>query len=308
MVASDPNSAESIALSVVIPTYRRLDYLGPLFDALTENVSHVPTSFEVILVDNDPAASAKDVPRPHFVRYVHEPNPGVANARNRGVAEARGIHIVFLDDDELPDSGWLAAFANCASQGAQAAFGPIDPVFDMPPPPELFASLDRVFSRRLKVADSGDISDLRAYLGTGNSMFLRDLLVSLGLPFDPAFDRGGEDVWLLRKLVDDLGVRLVWCEAAKVRERVPSARCTIKFLRNRRFRDGQLRCVVEAGTGGWRSVTRVGFWMAAGLAQVAISVPMALVTRAFAPERSVRWQLMAYGGAGKVLWWTKLNI
>lgn len=297
----EPFAAASVTLSVVIPTFRRPAYLPDLFAALATETRGLPA--EVVLVDNDPQASARAFALPPFARYVHEPEPGVANARNRGVAEARGTHIVFLDDDELPVSGWLRAFAACAATGEQAAFGPIDAVFDEPPPPDLRAPLERVFSRAIASVDGGDISASRAYLGSGNSMFSREVLLRLGPPFDPAFNGGGEDVWLLRQLVDDHGIRLVWCAGARVRERVPASRSTTAFLHNRRYRDGQLRCIVETGVGGWRSAARVGFWMAAGAAQMLVGATCAVLTRPASASRSLRWQLMAVGGAGKVLWW-----
>lgn len=290
-----------VTLSVVIPTFRRLSYLPDLFAALATQMEGL--SAEVVLVDNDPAGSAAAFPLPPFARYVHEPDPGVANARNRGVAEVRGSHIVFLDDDELPGPGWLRAFALCAASGAEAAFGPIDADFDAPPPSDLRAPLERVFSRAIDSPDGSDISALRAYLGSGNSMFARTVLARITPPFDPAFNGGGEDVWLLRQLVDDHGVRLVWCAGARVRERVPASRSTTAFLRRRRFRDGQLRCIVETGTGGWRRIARVGFWMAAGAAQMGIGGVAALLTRPVSARHSMRWQLMAVGGAGKMLWW-----
>jgi len=297
----DPTADRSLMLSVVIPTFRRPAYLPCLFAALAQEVEGLQA--EVLLVDNDPEGSARSFALPRFARYVHEPDPGVANARNRGVAEARGSHVVFLDDDEVPVQGWLRAFAASAESGAKAAFGPVEADFDAPPPPVLRAPLERVFSRVIDSADGGDISAKRAYLGSGNSLFARDLLLRITPPFDPAFNGGGEDVWLLRQLVDEHGARLVWCAGARVRERVPATRSTRSFLRRRRYRDGQLRCIVETGIGGWRAPLRVGFWMVAGGAQVVIGTAAALLSRPFSAGASLRWELMAFGGAGKLLWW-----
>ncbi|RIJ43461.1 glycosyltransferase, partial [Maribellus luteus] len=56
---------------------------------------------------------------------LHEPEPGVANARNAALAVAKGAMIAFLDDDEEAPPGWLAALiAAQARLGADAVFGP----------------------------------------------------------------------------------------------------------------------------------------------------------------------------------------
>ena len=42
--------------------------------------------------------------------YRSEPTPGVVAVRNRALAEADGRDLlIFLDDDQTPSSGWLAA-------------------------------------------------------------------------------------------------------------------------------------------------------------------------------------------------------
>ena len=132
-----PGSA--LMLSIVVPTFRREVYLPPLLDAVAAQLADLPCAAELVLVDNSPEASARNVPLPGYVRYIHEPRAGVAHARNRGVAEARGTHVIFLDDDELPAPGWLAAFATAARQGVRAAFGAVEPRFETLPPPALFA-------------------------------------------------------------------------------------------------------------------------------------------------------------------------
>lgn len=302
-----PVSGAKRFVSIVVPTFRREAYLGPLFDALKQQIAEQSGRVEVVLVDNSPEGSAAQVAAgaPEFVRYVHEPKAGVAHARNRGVAEARGTHVVFLDDDELPAPGWLSAFAAAADRGVAVAFGAIEPAYEEQPAASLRQPLDRVFSRRLPAAAGADVSALRAYAGSGNSMFRRDVLARVTPPFDPTFNAGGEDVWLFRHLVDDHGIALIWCPDALVQELVPARRATIGFLRGRRFSDGQLRCVVESGAGGVRGAARVVFWMAAGAAQLVLHGIAALALRPFSAALSTRFQLDAVGGAGKLLWWRR---
>jgi hypothetical protein len=294
-------------LSIVVPTYRRENLLQPLFHAVEAQVAASENPVELVLVDNSPEGSARQVAAtaPAFLRYAHEPQTGVARARNRGVAEARGSYIIFLDDDELPAPGWLAAFALAADRGESAVFGAIEPAFAVPPPDHLRAPLDRIFSRRLPAATGQDVTRFRAYLGSGNSMFRREVLGSETPTFDPGFDRGGEDVWLFRKLVDRHGISLTWCPEALVSEIVPADRATLGFLKARRFSDGQLRCLVESGRGGLAGAARVAVWMAAGAAQVAVFGLCALAARPLSRARSTGFHLAATGGLGKLLWWQR---
>ena len=292
-------------LSIVVPTFRREDYLPPLFAAVADQIATLSDPAELVLVDNSPEATARDIPAPDFVRYVHEPCTGVAHARNRGVAEARGTHVIFLDDDERPAPGWLKAFATAARRGDRAVFGAVEPLFETAPPPALHAPLDRIFSRRLPAASGAEVQALRAYLGSGNSMFARATLALVDPPFDTSFNAGGEDVWLFRQLVDQHRVPMIWCPEALVHELVPPRRATMQFLRARRFSDGQLRCLVESDAGGLRAAGRVALWMAVGAAQLGVFGLAALVSRPFSEARSVKFQLAAVGGAGKLLWWRR---
>lgn len=68
---------------------------------------------EIVVVDNAPSDDSTRVlvervaaADPRF-RYVLEPRPGLARARNRGLAEARGEFLAYTDDDVAVDPGWV---------------------------------------------------------------------------------------------------------------------------------------------------------------------------------------------------------
>ncbi|WP_175667016.1 glycosyltransferase family 2 protein [Burkholderia multivorans] len=123
-------------VSVVVPTYRRPDLLERCLDALCVQVFD-PTTYEIIVVDDDPAGSARpvvdacrarmtDVPA---IRYLSAPDTqGPAGARNVGWRSARGALIAFTDDDTIPDPTRLrhGAAALLAEPSAAAAAGRIE--------------------------------------------------------------------------------------------------------------------------------------------------------------------------------------
>jgi len=88
-------------VSVIIPTHNRCQLLGLTLRSVFEQ-RHV--AFEVVVVDD---GSTDDTCRllqrlGDRVRVVrHERPGGVSAARNRGIAEARGRWVAFLDDDDL---------------------------------------------------------------------------------------------------------------------------------------------------------------------------------------------------------------
>ena len=90
-------------VSVVIPCYNQGHYLE---EAMTSAVSG-PHRVEVIVVDDGSTDNTPQVAARHpGVRYVRQENRGLAAARNRGLAEATGDLVIFLDaDDRLMPRG-----------------------------------------------------------------------------------------------------------------------------------------------------------------------------------------------------------
>jgi len=116
-------------ISVVIPCYNQGHYLA---EAVTSAVSAVHR-VEVIVVDDGSTDDTPQVAARHpQVRYIRQENRGLAAARNRGLAEATGDLVVFLDADDrlLPcgiDAGVeaLAAAPACAmAYGRCVMIGP----------------------------------------------------------------------------------------------------------------------------------------------------------------------------------------
>jgi glycosyltransferase involved in cell wall biosynthesis len=90
---------------------------------LREQKTCAGDSYEVVVIDNDPEGSAQPVVEelrrewPAYVelRYIHETRVGLSFARNRGIDEARGEIIGFLDDDLFVPPGWLSAVLGVSS-------------------------------------------------------------------------------------------------------------------------------------------------------------------------------------------------
>jgi glycosyltransferase involved in cell wall biosynthesis len=95
--------AQTPDITVVVPTHSRWDLLSTA--ALPAALGQADVDLEVVVVDDGSTDStaaglaAVDDPRVRVVR--HDRPHGVAQARNAGIAAARGRWIALLDDDDL---------------------------------------------------------------------------------------------------------------------------------------------------------------------------------------------------------------
>ncbi|PIQ84097.1 MAG: hypothetical protein COV75_04030 [Candidatus Omnitrophica bacterium CG11_big_fil_rev_8_21_14_0_20_63_9] len=89
-------------VSVIIPTFNRAAMLR---EALESALRQTVKNIEVIVIDDGSTDDTFQVAQAagDKVRYFLQPNQGVAAARNRGIREARGRYVAFLDSDDL----WL---------------------------------------------------------------------------------------------------------------------------------------------------------------------------------------------------------
>lgn len=118
-------------LSVVIPTYNRRTSLEITLSALARQTCP-DTDFEVIVVDDgsidDTGEWLQTLKTPYSLKAITQTNGGPSKARNRGVNEASGEVIVFIDDDTEPAEDFLSAHAALHSENAPlAVIGPMVP-------------------------------------------------------------------------------------------------------------------------------------------------------------------------------------
>jgi hypothetical protein len=92
------------AVSVIVPSYERRTLLC---EAVASVLRQTFTDFELIVVDDGSSDGTREAMAgvDSRVRYVWQPNAGVAAARNRGLELARAATVAFLDSDNrwLPE-------------------------------------------------------------------------------------------------------------------------------------------------------------------------------------------------------------
>jgi hypothetical protein len=131
---SEPEDPRWQALvSVIIPVFNRADLVC---EAIGSALAQTHPAVEVIVVDDgssdDLVARLKAFG--DRILLLRQPRQGVAQARNLGLAIARGDYINFLDSDDLLDPGWLAAAVEAFRAIADADLCYAAPRQKTPPP------------------------------------------------------------------------------------------------------------------------------------------------------------------------------
>jgi succinoglycan biosynthesis protein ExoM len=122
------------SVDICIATYRRPALLAALLAALAQQDRH-GMAVRLIVIDNDHRGTARAAARAGAAHsglpllYQIEPQQNIALARNRALRLSKADYIVFIDDDETPAPGWLAALLKCCQRcDADLVFGPVDSV------------------------------------------------------------------------------------------------------------------------------------------------------------------------------------
>lgn len=117
-------------------TYNRADRLPQLINKLRSQ--ECPIYFEILVVNNNSTDQTEDVlnkltllPGPKL-RHVNETQQGIPYARNRALKEANDAdYLFFMDDDELPRPGLLAAVVDSLDrEGADCVGGRVTNLFE----------------------------------------------------------------------------------------------------------------------------------------------------------------------------------
>jgi len=112
-------------ISLVAAAYNVAPYIDDFITSILGQ-DYDLTQVELIIVNDgstDQTGSVIDdwaAKHPKLVRVIHQPNGGVADARNAGLAQARGAWIGFPDPDDMLHRGYLRHLL-AAADGSQVA-------------------------------------------------------------------------------------------------------------------------------------------------------------------------------------------
>jgi len=181
-----------LPISVVIPTFDRAALLR---EALASVARQTARFLETIVVDDGSADRTPEVvaASPTPVRYVRQSHLGVSAARNRGVRDARGAWVAFLDSDDVWEARALAAMWRAVADR---------PEVGLVAPRARVLRADGTVERRVRGKRSPGATFTTAGLigpdtaGVLTPMVRRDLLLDVG-GFDEGLDSAEDyDLWI----------------------------------------------------------------------------------------------------------------
>ncbi len=194
----------------------------------------------VSIIDNDPAKSAEQVylnnlEHPHLTfYYFHETRRGIPFARNRAISESTFLNadvIVFIDDDEWPETDWLMHLYSYYNDSPKDIIVSGHVISDLPDDTE--EEMRMLFNKRFRKTGMQLTS-----CATNNVLIPMDIIQQSGVRFDDTNPlAGGTDTIFFCQLVEQ-GYCIEKCAEAIVHEIIPVSRLNIEWMTKRKYRAG----------------------------------------------------------------------
>jgi glycosyltransferase involved in cell wall biosynthesis len=289
------------AVSVVIPTRNGAERVPQVLQALLADAGAVP--FEVVVVDNastDGTAAAVDAHPAAAalraagmgVRVVREARPGLTFARARGVGAARAEAVCFLDDDNLPEPGYLACGAAAmADPSVGVLTSRVYPEY-LAPPPAAVARREHLLAINHRMGDEavdwGPGAEPVPTLGAG-MWVRRSAFVAAAAGGQVLSDRvagtlaSGGDIEIGVAL-GRAGYRRLYLPCLRLRHRIPAGRLRTGYFCRLIYGIVRSRLAVEAVYAGRGGGARDRAAAAARLAGAVAALPALLARRDGARE------------------------
>jgi glycosyltransferase involved in cell wall biosynthesis len=186
----------SNTVSVIIPSFNRADLVGEAIETVL--IQQVP-SLELIVIDDGSTDSTAEVVSSYGtdVHYHYQPNGGIAQARNAGVAASSGALLAFLDSDDLWTSTKLVTQLAVmeADEQLEAVFGHVEQFYA----PEMDADFRLRHPIKRRVCP--------AFLSS--AMLIRRAAFDRVGGFNSMLDRGLDIDWYLRARELDLRTHML---------------------------------------------------------------------------------------------------
>jgi hypothetical protein len=177
------NSGARPLVSAIIPVYNGERFIE---DAVNNVLAQKYPSLEIIVVDDGSTDSTEEIAGklPADIRYFKQKNAGPASARNRGIRDASGEFLVFLDVDDLWPENNLNILVDKMLQG---------------PDMQVITGYAQLMQKNSVTGqydlDGNPRESFKNYIGA--AIYRKSVFIKVGL-FDPTLKFGEDTDWFKR--------------------------------------------------------------------------------------------------------------
>lgn len=256
-----------MTISFIICTYNREKYIYECLHRLQNNT--MQEGWEIVLVDNNstdatPAECERFVKdyAPTQYRYVREVQQGLSHARNRGIKEAKGDWLVFLDDDAMVEEDYIEQLQQSLSAYPTiGAFGgKIIPFFE-DGEPNWYSPWSMGFVSAVDMGDKPCLFPANKFPIGANMGVSKEVIHAVG-GFNPQLGRtgtnllAGEEKDLFNRIRAN-GFAIMYFPNIPVKHCIPAHRTTQEFVERLGYGIGQSEYVRTRQIGAWAYTKRL---------------------------------------------------
>lgn len=174
--------------SFITCTYNRDKYIEQTLQSVCDQ-KYPDNNYEIIVIDNNSTDNTPSIceefrakyPNKNF-RYFKEMNQGLSFALNRGIKEAQGEFLIFVDDDETIIPQHLERLDNHLRTYPEAVLcgTPVIPVYEIPEPKWMSRFTQRLIGGYFDQGKEVKILEAKNYPGTGHTIIKKELYERYG--------------------------------------------------------------------------------------------------------------------------------
>ena len=228
-------------LSIIISTYNNAVSLERTLESVVKQDAD-KAMWECVVVNNastdDTAERFAAFAEKHSdvnLRMVDEPQQGLSYARNRGISASKGQILVFIDDDETINEGFVSAYIDLFdNHGAFVGSGSLKVKYDSARPKWMSHYTEKMIANPLDLGDE-IITITSTVLPTGGNMAFNREVFNIYGNFDTDLGRrgselfGGEENELFDR-IRDLGERIFYTPHAVAYHHIADRKLTREYF------------------------------------------------------------------------------
>ncbi|MDY3344596.1 glycosyltransferase [Riemerella anatipestifer] len=185
--------------SIIVPVYNASKTLRQCIESILKQSFK---DFELILVNDgstdDSGKIAEDyIAKDGRVKIIHKENGGVSSTRNRGIKEAKGRYLLFIDSDDRIGDDFLLGYYEILKEFPSALIyqGFVSEYLDR----NVVEALSHAVYEQNEIVDAlAILEEKRCLGGAWNKVFVRDIIEKKCILFNEEFSYGEDKIFTLQ--------------------------------------------------------------------------------------------------------------